>query len=141
MATRKTKKSAKAKSTKKAPVKETAKPAMKTAAKKTRAEASAVVDWNKRFHPLQDRIVVIEIKESTTTPSGLLLPETSQEGPSRGKVVAVGTGHVNKKGRLRPLDVRVGDTVLVSSHAGTRVTVDSNDAWIVREDDVLGIVP
>lgn len=140
MATRKVKKAVKAKqkSAVKKPVKAAKAPVK--AGKKPMAAGPVGIDWKRRFHPLQDRIVVIEIKETAHSPAGLILPESGKEGPARGEVVAVGTGHVNKKGRLRPLDVRVGDVVLVSSFAGTRVTVDASEAWILREDDVLGIV-
>lgn len=97
------------------------------------------VDWKKFIHPLQDRLVAIEMEAATTTASGLILP-VDNEALKRARVVAAGLGRITKKGKLRPLDVQVGDIILITAQAGTKVTVESQDAIIVREEDVLGIV-
>ncbi len=143
MATPKKKKNLKAKKVvKKQATKKTAPKKMTVAAKSAKPSLQLVkssIDWKRQLHPLQDRIVVTEIAESLTTPGGLILIEADTSNGMRGKVVAVGNGRVNKKGKLRPLDVKVGDVVLLSSHTGSKVTVGSQDAWIVREEDVLGV--
>jgi chaperonin GroES len=120
-------------------------PAKATPVKKVAMKAALVgkkspIDWKKQVHPLQDRLVVIELEAPKTTPGGLILLEADKSNGMRAKVVAVGIGKVNKKGKLKPLDVRLGDVVLVSSYAGSKVTFESQDAWIVREEDVLGVL-
>lgn len=140
----------KKKPTKKAPVKKTVakKPAakkaapQKAAAKKSSAPApkASKIDWQKLIQPLQDRMVALEIETSNTTESGLILVSPEKESFVRARVVAAGLGRISKKGKLRPLDVQVGDVILVTSYAGTKVTVENQEAIIVREDDVLGIV-
>lgn len=98
------------------------------------------IDWSRQLQPLQDRIVVVEVKESQVSASGLILPLPEDGKPIRGHVVAVGAGGKSKKGKLRPLDVKVGDLVLVAAYVGSPVTVEAQDAWIIREADVLGVI-
>lgn len=143
MATPKKKKSVK-KPMKKSAVKAKKSPAKKikvvASPKKTKAPAAAVrIDWQKNIQPLQDRVVAIELVVSNTTASGLILPEETGSF-KKARVVAAGSGRVNKKGKIRPLDVQIGDVVLLSAHSGTKVTVENQEAIIVREDEVLGIV-
>jgi chaperonin GroES len=114
----------------------------KSATKAKPAKLFAVpskIDWHKFIQPLQDRVVAIEIEAPNTTESGLYLP-VENESFLKARVVAAGLGRVSKKGKVRPLDVRVGDVIIMTTHAGTKVTVENQDAIIVREDDVLGIV-
>lgn len=112
----------------------------KAAPKKIAKSMTATkVDWKKTIQPLQDRLVAIELEAAKTTPSGLILP-VENESFKRARVVATGAGRVTKKGKLRPLDVQVGDVILLTSFAGTKVTVENQDAIIIREEDVLGIV-
>lgn len=97
------------------------------------------IDWRKFIQPLQDRMVALEIETPNVTESGLILsPE--KESFVRAKVVAAGAGRISKKGKLRPLDVQVGDVILLTAYAGAKVTVENQEAIIIREDDVLGIV-
>ncbi|NJL24429.1 MAG: co-chaperone GroES, partial [Calothrix sp. SM1_5_4] len=77
---------------------------------------------------------------SDRTPGGIFIPDMAAERPIRGRVVAKGPGHRNKKGHLRPLDVGVGDTVLFPQYGGTKVTFEGEEYLILREDDLLGIV-
>ena len=85
-------------------------------------------------------MVIVESKAEKVSPAGLILSESvSNQGPLRGRVVAVGTGKRMKRGSVRPLDVYVGDMVLVAAFAGTKVTVDRQDALIIREEDILGV--
>lgn len=98
------------------------------------------------FQPLDDRILVEKLEESDRTPGGLFIPDSAKERPMKGRVVAVGRGHLSKKGRLRPLDVKVGDVVLFAKWSGGEVDLASeksgteNNLVIMRESDLLGIV-
>jgi len=92
-----------------------------------------------KLKPLGNKIV-IQRKEAVTTKGGILLPESAKEKPKQGKVVAVGAGHVDEKGKVHPLDVKVGDEVLFSSYAGTEYKSDDQEYLIVSEDDVLALV-
>lgn len=93
----------------------------------------------KKIKPLGNRIV-IERQEVKTTKGGILLPETAQEKPRQGKVIAVGSGKVDEKGKTHPLDVKVGDEILFSSYAGTEYKSDGNDYLILSEEDVLAVI-
>jgi chaperonin GroES len=89
--------------------------------------------------PLEDRIVVERLEASDRTPGGLYIPDMAQERPSKGKVVAVGHGKRDKKGRVLPLDVKIGDLVLFTQWAGGEIQVDGSTFLIMRESDVLGV--
>ncbi len=91
------------------------------------------------FQPLDDRILVERAGESNMTPGGLYIPDTVSERPTKGVVKAVGRGHQDKKGRVQPLDVKVGDTVLFTSYAGTEVEFGGETYLILRETDLLGV--
>ena len=92
------------------------------------------------LRPLQDRIIVKRVEEETMTAGGLFIPETAKEKPQRGEIVAVGNGKKTEDGKVLPLDVKVGDTVLFGKYAGTEVKVDGNDYLMMREDDILAVV-
>ncbi len=93
-----------------------------------------------KIQPLHDRIVVEAAQKEEKTASGIILPDTAQEKPQRGKVLAVGPGKRLDSGQLAAMDVKVGDTVLYGKYGGTEVTVDGKDYVILRADDVLAIV-
>lgn len=93
----------------------------------------------KKIKPLGSRIVVERI-EAVKTKGGIFLPETAKEKPKQGKVVAVGPGHVNDKGKNYPVELEVGDEILFSSYAGTEYKSDEGEFLIMNEDDVLAIV-
>ena len=91
--------------------------------------------------PLGDRLIVKAVDEETTTASGIVLPDTAQEKPQKGKVLAVGDGAWDEDGEKRiPLDVAEGDEVLYSKYGGTEVKVDGDDLLVLRESDVLAKV-
>jgi chaperonin GroES len=92
--------------------------------------------------PLDDRIVVLVEEMAKMTAGGLYIPETVTDvsGNYHGKVMAIGRGHMNKKGKVKPLDVSVGDKVVFSQFSGSQMDVDGNNVMIIRESDVLGIV-
>jgi chaperonin GroES len=94
-----------------------------------------------KLKPLGDRLIVQAIEEDEKTASGIFLPETAKEKPSRGKVIAVGDGKWDEDGENRiPLDVAEGDEVLYSKYGGTEVNVEGEELLVLRESDVLAKV-
>ena len=93
-----------------------------------------------KLRPLGDRFVVKPIEKESTTPSGIVLPESAKEKPQEGKVLAIGQGARNEKGERQPMDVQVGDIVLYAKYAGTEVKVEDDKLLILRENDILAIV-
>lgn len=93
------------------------------------------------IQPLGNR-VLIRRSENKTSKGGILLPETAQEKPRQGEVVAVGPGKFDDQGQLKPMNVHVGDVVLFSSYAGTEVKTedDQTELLIMSEDDILGVL-
>ncbi len=92
------------------------------------------------LRPLQDRILVKRVEEETKTAGGIFIPETAKEKPQRGQVVAAGNGKKTEDGKVLPLDVKVGDTVLFGKYAGTEIKVDGEEYLMMREDDILAVV-
>jgi len=92
-----------------------------------------------RIRPLQDRIVVKRLEGETQTKGGIIIPDTAKEKPIEGKVLAVGNGKVLKNGKVRPLEVQVGDVVLFGKYTGTEIRLDGEEHVLLREDDVLAV--
>jgi chaperonin GroES len=92
------------------------------------------------LQPLHDRIIVEAAAKEQTTAGGIILPDTAQEKPQRGTVLAVGPGKRLDSGQLAPVDVKAGDVVLYGKYSGTEVTVDGKDYVIIRAEDVLGVL-
>ena len=92
-----------------------------------------------KVKPLHDRVIVKRQAEEEKTKGGLIIPDTAKEKPQQGKVVAVGSGR-REKGKVLPLDVRAGHTILFAKYSGAEVKLDGEDHLILREDDILGIV-
>jgi len=92
------------------------------------------------LQPLHDRIIVEAAAKEHTTAGGIILPDTAQEKPQRGKVLAVGPGKRLDSGQLAPVDVKVGDTVLYGKYSGTEVNVDNKDYVIIRAEEVLAVI-
>ena len=93
------------------------------------------------LQPLGDRLIVEILEEEATTASGIVLPDTAQEKPQRGRVLAVGPGERSEQtGELIPLDVAEGDEIIFSKYGGTEVKLGSDDVLILRESDVLAKV-
>jgi chaperonin GroES len=80
------------------------------------------------------------VKEEEKTKGGIIIPDTAKEKPIEGEVIAVGNGKVNEEGKLRPVDVKVGDRVLFGKYSGTEVKLDGEEALILREDDIVGVI-
>ena len=93
-----------------------------------------------KIRPLHDRIVVKRKEETKSSKGGIIIPDSAKEKPSRGEVLAVGTGKMQDCGTINKLDVKVGDTVLFGKYAGTEVSIDGDDFVIMREEDVLAVV-
>ena len=91
------------------------------------------------IRPLQDRVIVRRMEEETTSPGGIVIPDSAAEKPSRGEVVAVGNGLVLENGEVRPLDLKAGDKVLFGKYSGTEVKVDGEDLLVMKEDDVMAV--
>ena len=92
------------------------------------------------LRPLQDRLLVKRLEEKEQVQGGIIIPDTAKEKPQQGKVLAVGPGRVMDDGKLQPLEIKVGDTVVFGKYAGTEVKIDGDDLLIIREDDVLGVL-
>ena len=90
--------------------------------------------------PLQDRILVRRVEEAEKTRGGIIIPDSAKERPLEGKVIAVGNGKVLEDGKVRPLDIKAGDTILFSKYAGTEIKIEGEDHLILREEDVLGVI-
>ena len=90
--------------------------------------------------PLRDRILVERVEEQEQRVGGIIIPDTAKEKPQQATVVAVGRGRVNDKGDVFPLDVKVGDTVLIGKYSGTEIKLAGKDYLILREEEVLGVV-
>ena len=93
-----------------------------------------------KFTPLHDRILVQRLEESETMRGGIIIPDTAKEKPQQGKVISVGKGKSNDEGKVFPLDVKAGDTVLFGKYSGTEIKLDAEDYLIMREEEVLGIL-
>jgi chaperonin GroES len=92
------------------------------------------------FRPLHDRVVVRRIEADQKTAGGIIIPDSAQEKPSEGEVIAVGEGKRDDDGDRIPLDVKVGDRVLFGKWSGTEVKINGEDLLIMEEDKILGVI-
>lgn len=93
-----------------------------------------------KFRPLHDRVLVRRVDADEKTAGGIIIPDTAQETPSRGKVVAVGSGVRHEDGSVTPLDVKANDQVLFGKYSGSEVVIDGEELVIMKESDILGVV-
>ena len=93
-----------------------------------------------KFRPLHDRVLVRRVEEDTKTAGGIIIPDSAQEKPSEGEIVAAGAGSKSEEGKVTPLDVKAGDRVLFGKWSGTEVKVDGEELLIMKESDILGII-
>ena len=93
-----------------------------------------------KFRPLHDRVVVRRIDAEQNTAGGIIIPYTAKEKPQQGEVIAVGSGARDEHGKLTPLDVKPGDTVLFGKWSGTEVKIDGEDLLIMKESDIMGVL-
>ena len=92
------------------------------------------------FRPLHDRVVVRRLNAEEKTAGGIIIPDTAQEKPMEGEVIAAGAGLRNELGALIPLDVKVGDKVLFGKWSGTEVKLDGEELLIMKESDLFGVL-
>ena len=92
------------------------------------------------LRPLHDRVLVKPLDADTKTAGGIIIPDTAQEKPQEGKVVAVGAGKRGDDGSIMPMDVKKGDRILYGKWSGTEVKIDGKDMMIMSESDIMGIV-
>ncbi len=93
-----------------------------------------------KFRPLHDRLVVRRITALEKTKGGIIIPDSAQEKPSEGEVIAVGPGGRDDAGKLIPIDIKVGDRILFGKWSGTEVKLDGEDLIIMKESDVMGVI-
>jgi chaperonin GroES len=93
-----------------------------------------------KFRPLHDRVVVRRVKSEEKTAGGIIIPDTAQEKPQEGEIIAAGPGARDESGKLVPLDVKAGDRILFGKWSGTEVKIDGEDLLIMKESDVMGII-
>ena len=93
-----------------------------------------------QFRPLHDRVVLKRIEADSKTTGGIIIPDTAQEKPSQGEIVAVGPGGRDEAGKLTPIDLKVGDIVLFGKWSGTEVKIDGQDLLIMKESDIMGVL-
>ncbi|MFZ0103619.1 MAG: co-chaperone GroES [Pseudolabrys sp.] len=93
-----------------------------------------------KFRPLHDRVVIERIDADTKSAGGILIPDSAQEKPSQGQIVAVGPGGRDEAGKLIPIDLKTGDRVLFGKWSGTEVKIDGEDLLIMKESDIMGVL-
>ena len=93
-----------------------------------------------RFRPLGDRVVVRRVKEEQKSAGGIIIPETAQEKPQEGEIIAVGPGALDDSGKRVPPEVKPGDLVLFGKWSGTEVKIDGEDLLIMKESDIMGVL-
>ena len=93
-----------------------------------------------QFTPLHDRVVVRRLASEEKTKGGIIIPDTAQEKPQEGEVVAVGPGARDENGKVQPLDLKAGDRILFGKWSGTEVKIDGEDLLIMKESDIMGVV-
>jgi chaperonin GroES len=93
-----------------------------------------------KFRPLHDRVLVRRIEQDEKTAGGIIIPDTAQEKPTEGEVLAVGSGVRDENGKLQPLDVKAGDRILFGKWSGTEVELDGEELLIMKESDIMGVL-
>ncbi len=93
-----------------------------------------------KFRPLHDRVVVRRVGSEEKSAGGVIIPDTAQEKPQEGEIIAVGSGARDESGKIQPLDVKAGDRVLFGKWSGTEVKLNGEDLLIMKESDIMGIL-
>ncbi len=93
-----------------------------------------------KLRPLHDRVVIRRLEEEQKTAGGIIIPDTAKEKPVQGEVVAVGNGKILEDGKIRALDLKVGDRVLFAKYAGTEIKVEGEELLVMREDDIMAVI-
>lgn len=93
-----------------------------------------------KIRPLHDRLIVKRLEEERKTASGIVIPDSAAEKPEQGEVKAVGAGTIQEDGKVRPIDIEIGDRVLFGKYSGQTVKVDGEELLVMREEDIMGII-
>ena len=93
-----------------------------------------------KFRPLHDRVVIERIDAEAKTAGGIIIPDTAQEKPQQGKVIAVDPGGRDENGKLVPIDIKVGERILFGKWSGTEVKIDGREYLIMKESDIMGVL-
>jgi chaperonin GroES len=93
-----------------------------------------------KIRPLHDRILATRLAQQEVSKGGIIIPDTAKEKPIEGKVIAVGNGKVMEDGKVRRLDVKVGDRILFGKYTGTEVKIEGEEHLILREDEILAVI-
>ena len=93
-----------------------------------------------KVKPLSDRVLVQRIEEKEQRRGGIIIPDSAKEKPMEGKVIAVGAGKIDAKGKKQPMEVKAGDRILFGKYAGTEIKIENKEHVILKEDEVLGII-
>ncbi len=93
-----------------------------------------------KVRPLHDRVIVKRMEEERKTASGIFIPDVATEKPDQGEIVAVGNGKIGDDGKLRPMNVKVGDKILFGKYSGQTFKMDGEEYLTMREDDIIGVV-
>jgi chaperonin GroES len=93
-----------------------------------------------KLRPLQDRVAIRRVEQEAKTSGGIIIPDTAQEKPSEGEVIAVGPGGRDEAGKLIPIDVKPGNRVLFGKWSGTEVKLDGEELLIMKESDIMGVI-
>ena len=92
------------------------------------------------FRPLHDRVLVRRVDQEAKTTGGIIIPDTAQEKPMEGEIIAVGPGARGEDGKVQPLDVKTGDRVLFGKWSGTEIKIDGEELMIMKESDIMGLL-
>lgn len=92
------------------------------------------------IRPLHDRVIVKRLEEERKTASGIVIPDTAAEKPDQGEIISVGKGKASDDGKIRALDVKVGDKVLFGKYAGQTVKIKGEEYLVMREEDIMGVI-
>jgi chaperonin GroES len=93
-----------------------------------------------KFTPLHDRILVRRVEEVDTSRGGIIIPDSAKDKPQEGEVISVGKGKTNDEGKLFPLALKEGDSILFGKYSGTEINIDGEDFLIMKEEEVLGVI-
>ena len=93
-----------------------------------------------KFRPLHDRLLIRRVEQEAKSTGGIIIPDTAQEKPMEGEVIAVGPGARGEDGKVHPLDVKDGDTILFGKYSGQEIKIDGEEYLIMREDEVLAVL-
>ena len=93
-----------------------------------------------KFRPLHDRVLLRRVEQEAKTTGGIIIPDTAQEKPMEGEVIAVGPGARGDDGKVQPLDVKTGDRVLFGKWSGTEIKIDGEELMIMKESDIMGLL-